>query len=220
MTAPKAATQTYDPPEPAALLRKRGPGLRKTLAGAVLSVAVAGALAAGGWGLVLAQVSPPTPAAGAAVPMGEAAEVPGGLLRVDDVLPERMEHAQTGKFAQSGMNMSGMGVDMVPEGQQRFTVEISLAAGSGGLDYSAGDFRLSGEGVKESAPIRSQLGDGALPAGSETHGGLIFQAPQGARDLTLSFDGGEPVALELEGSGAGSSHASGEGEAGGGGHGH
>jgi hypothetical protein len=25
-----------------------------------------------------------------------------------------MEHVQTGKFAQSGMNMSGMGVDMVP----------------------------------------------------------------------------------------------------------
>lgn len=196
MTAPTVAKQAHDPPENAALSRKRGAGARKVLAGLLLSGAVAAALVAGGWGLVSTQASPLPVAAGAAVPVGEAAEVPGGLLRVDGVLPEHMEHAQTGKFAQSGMNMSGMGVDMVPEGQQRFTVEVSLAAGDGGLDYSAGDFRLSGGGVAGAAPIRSQLGDGVLPAGSETHGALVFQAPRDAEGLTLSFDGGEPVALE------------------------
>lgn len=195
LTSSKLTPQTYDPPELAEPLRKRGPGLRKALAGTLLSVAVAGALAAGGWGLISTQTSQPT--SGEAVPLGEISEVPGGLLRVDGVAPEHMEHAQTGKFAQSGMNMSGMGVDMVPEGQQRFTVEVSLAAGQGGLEYAAGDFRISGDGVEESAPIRSQLGDGTLPAGSETHGALIFQAPEDARDLVLSFDGGEPVALEL-----------------------
>lgn len=73
-------------------------------------------------------------------------------------------------------------------------MEVSSAAGKGGLDYSAGDFRLSGEGIEGSAPIRSQLGDGTLPAGSETHGTLIFQAPEGVESLALSFDGGEPVA--------------------------
>lgn len=142
-------------------------------------------------GLVSAQVAPPAVTAAGAVPVGEVAEVPGGLLRVDAVLPEHMAPMQMGKLPRSSM-----GVDMVPEGQQRFTVEVSLAAGKGGLDYSTGDFRLSGEEIEGSAPICSQLGDGTLPAGSETHGALIFQAPAEAKGLALSFDGGEPIGLD------------------------
>lgn len=61
-------------------------------------------------------MAPPAVTAAGAVPVGEVAEVPGGLLRVDAVLPEHMAPLQMGKFSQSGMNMSGMGVDMVPEG--------------------------------------------------------------------------------------------------------
>lgn len=69
-----------------------------------------------------------------------------------------------------------------------------MASSKGGLDYSAGGFRLSGEGIEGPAPIRSQLGDDTLPAGSETHVALIFQAPEEAKGLALSFDDGEPVA--------------------------
>jgi hypothetical protein len=81
-------------------------------------------------------------------------------------------------------------------------VEVSLAAGNGGLDYSAGAFRLSGEGIEGSAPTRSQLGDDTLPAGSETPGALIFQAPEEAKGLALSFDGAESVALDPGNGGA------------------
>lgn len=202
MIAHKAAAQTFDSQEITALPQKRGPRIRKALAGALLAAAVAAALAAGGWGVVSAQVPQPAAAAGDAVPQGEVAEVPGGLLRVDDVIPEHMAPMQMGKFAQSGMNMSGASMDMTPEGQQRFTVEVSLAAVDDGLDYSAEDFRLIGEGVEDASPVRSQLGDGTLPAGSETHGAVILQAPEDTKDLMLSFDGGEPVALELGGSGS------------------
>lgn len=212
MIAQKPAEQTYNVSELAAQSEGR-PWLRRAVAGALLSVAVSAALTAGGWGLFAAQVSHSATVAGHAVSQGEVAETPGGLLRVDDVLLERMEHAQTGKFSKSGMNMGGMGVDMAPEGQRRFTVEVSLSAGSGGLEYSAEDFRLTGGGMKEATPVRSQLGDGVLPEGSDTHGVLIFQAPEDASGLMLSFDGGEPVALDLgNGGSAGDGDASGEGE--------
>lgn len=219
MTAPKITPQTHDSPESTAPGEERSSKLRKTVAGALLSIAVAAVFAASGWGLFSAQVPQTASAVAArhAVAQGEAAEVPGGLLRVDDVIPEHMAPMQMDKFQRSGMSMSGMGMDMAPEGQRRFTVELSLAAGSGGLEYSARDFELTGEGMEPAAPIRTQLGDGVLPAGTETRGSLIFQAPQDASGLVLSFDGGDPVALELEGSGSsGHGHASGEGSQSGG----
>lgn len=200
LKATKAAAQTQAIPESADIGGKRGKGLRRVAAGTLLSAAVALSLAAGGWGLLSAQVPQTAHAVDArnAVAQGEVAEVPGGLLRVDKVIPEHMAPMQMDKFKRSGMNMSGMGIDMVPEGKRRFTVDVSLAAGPDGLNYSKEEFRLTGEGMKAVTPIRSrQLGDGMLPAGSEMHGPLVFQTPQDASELMLSFDGGEPVALDL-----------------------
>lgn len=219
MTAPRVPALNTDP-EPDAAARGRSPRARKTLAGLLLSAAVAAALAAGGWGLLSAQI--PQASAGEAVAQGESAEVPGGgLLRVEDVIPEHMAPMQMDKFAKTGMNMSGMGMDMTPKGQQRFTVQLSLAARDGGLTYSADDFRLIGEGVEEAAPIRSKLGDGALPSGSRTNGSLVFQAPEESDGLMLSFDGGEPVALDLgEKSAADDEDGGSQGGASSGSHGH
>jgi hypothetical protein len=208
LKATKAAAQTQAILESADTGGRRGKGLRKIAAGTLLSAAVALSLAAGGWGLLSAQVPQTAHAVDArnAVAQGEVAEVPGGLLRVDKVIPEHMAPMQMDKFKRSGMNMSGMGVDMVPEGKRRFTVDTSLATGPGGLDYATEDFRITGENMKEVSPIRSQFGDGAiLPAGSEKHGVLVFQTPSDASDLMLSFNGGEPVALDL-GKGGSSGH--------------
>ncbi|MBA2442074.1 MAG: hypothetical protein H0V53_06665 [Rubrobacter sp.] len=201
MTSPQATVEKVAHDSEAAGVREgRASRPRRLIAGVLLSVCVTAALAAGAWGLLSPQVSP---AAG----LGETVEVPGGLLRVESVAPEQMEHAQTDGFAQSGMQMSSMGVDMAPEGQGRFSVEVALAAGDAGLSYSPEDFLLAGEGVKETAPIRSQLGDGVIPAGSETSGLLVFQAPEKAEGLTLSFDGGASVAIDPgSASGSGGSH--------------
>ncbi len=164
-------------------------------AGALLFVAVLVALAAGGWGLLVSLGAPAPPAA-----VGETVEVPGGFLRVDGITPEHMAPMQAGKFGASGMSMSSMGMDMAPEGFRRFTVEVSLAAPEGGsLDYSAEDFRISGAGVPETGPVRHQLEAGTLPPGSGTSGALIFQAPEEAGNLLLTFgDARQPVVLELE----------------------
>jgi hypothetical protein len=88
---------------------------------------------------------------GAAGCGGHGGEVPGGHLRVDKVTPKYMAEMQVGKFAQSAMSMSATGMDMAPEGQQRFTVEVTPAAENGDIAYSPvrlPDLRRRGGGVR------------------------------------------------------------------------
>lgn len=169
---------------------KEVPQYRSLAGGLILATAVLATLIAGGWGVIssLAIEAPPAR-------IGETVEVPGGLLRVEKVTPEK----QMSGAEPAASDSSGEKMEMAPEGSRRFNVDVTLASReSGGLDYSAEDFRLTGEGVKESGPVRTRLDAGTLPEGSAVSGGLVFQAPEKARDLTLSFDGGRPVALDLE----------------------
>ena len=126
--------------------------------------------------------------------------VPGGLLRVDRVVPEHMVPMQHSKFADAGMSMSAMGMDMPPAGSRRFTVEVTLVGqASGGLRYTADDFQISGDGVAATGPLRSLLGNGVVPSGSAMSGTLVFQVPETAQQLYLHFAGAaHPVALELD----------------------
>src|SRR3712207_7379842 len=100
------------------------------------------------------------------------------------------------------MSMSSMGMDVAPEGQRRFAVDVTLAASEGSdLSHSPrDDFRISGKGIEDSAPIRYQLEGGTLPAGSAISGSLVFQAPEEVRSVMLSFgdDGGQKIALDLK----------------------
>jgi hypothetical protein len=155
-------------------------------------------LAAGAWGLSSALgAEAPTPTAR----IGEPVAVPGGFLLVDKVTPEHMAAMRSGKFAASGMNMSGMGMDMAPEGTRRFAVDITLAAEGGDLSYSPEDFRVTGEEMKKEAhPIRHRLGASTIPAGSAVSGSLVFQVPEAAKELVLSLGdagGRQQVALDL-----------------------
>jgi len=158
------------------------------------------ALAAAGWGVIYSLLNTEAPPAR----VGETVEVPGGLVRVDSVSPEHMASMQVGKFAQAGMaGMSSMGMDMAPEGQRRFVVDVTLGTKDGDLSYSPEDFNISGEGVKKSAPIRDQLDSGTIPAGSAISGTLVFEVPEETTKLMLSFgDDGQKVALNLNDSGA------------------
>jgi Domain of unknown function (DUF4352) len=170
------------------------PARLATLAKFVFVLTVVAALAATAWGVIYSLAAEAPPAR-----VGETVEVPGGLLRVDSVSPEHMASMQMGKFAQAGMaGMSSMGMDMAPEGQRRFVVDVTLGAKDGDLSYSPEDFSISGEGVKQSAPIRDQLDSGTIPAGSAISGRLVFQVPEETTKLMLSFgDEGQKVALNL-----------------------
>lgn len=175
------------------------------ITGLLLALVTMAVLAAGGWGVISSLNAERLPAG-----VGDAVGVPGGMLLVDKVTPERMASMQMGKFAQAGMSgMSSMGMDMVPEGQRRFVVDVTLAAESADLSYSPDDFRVSGKGLKESGPIRHQLDAGTLPAGGAISGSLVFQAPVEAKELTLSFgDKEQKIALNLDPAEEGDSHSS------------
>ena len=178
---------------------------RARAANLLLLAAVVAALAAGVWGLIslLGTEAPPAR-------VGEAVEVSGGVVAVDKVTPEHMAPMQSSKFSAGGMNMSSMGMDMAPEGYERFAVFVTLAADEDGdLAYSSEDFRVSGEGMKEDGPVRSELEVGTIPAGSAVSGNLVFQAPEEAKELKLSFDGGRSVALDLGPAAGNSGHSHG-----------
>lgn len=168
---------------------------RPLIAGAVLFVATLAVLATGGWGLLASLASPAPPAA-----VGDTVEVPGGFLRVDDATPEHMAPMKMNKFGASGMSMQSTGMDMAPEGFRRFTVDVSLAAPEGqSFGYAAKDFTLSGDKMDETGPLRHQLEAGTLAPGTATSGALVFQVPDEARNLMLTFgDGRQPVALDLK----------------------
>lgn len=180
---------------------KKVSGRRSLFAGAFLFIFTLAAFAAGGWGLLASVGSQASP-----VNIGDTVDIPGGLLRVDGVTPESMAPMQTQKYQRSGMSMSANVPDMTPEGYKRFNVDVSLAAENGDVNYSAKDFLLTGEGIDQVTPLRNELDPGLLPEGSAIQGILVFQVPEDAKNLTLTFDGSrQPIALELP-KGDGHSH--------------
>ena len=189
---------------------------RAAVGHALLSAGVAFALSAGAWG-TFASIGAEPPAA----KIGGWVDASGGLLRVDRVAPESMAAMQMGKFAEQGMSMgSATGMDMAPDGQRRFAVDVTLAAPEDGeLAYSTDEFRLTGAGLEGTGPHRDTLSEGSIPAGSRVSGTLVFQAPEDADGLELRLgEGGDPVALPLEpisGNGGGEDGGA-EGGAGGG----
>ena len=159
----------------------------------LLGLLTVGLLAGSGWGVLSYGAPQRLPAS-----EGEAVEVPGGLLRVERAVGEKMAPMQNGKFKDQGMNMSAAGMDMAPKGYRRFAVQVALAADAEELSYAPDDFRASAGGDEGSGPVRSQLGDGLVAPGSEVAGTLVFQVPEGKEQALLSFkDGTRPVSVRL-----------------------
>ncbi len=153
----------------------------------VTAVVLACVGAAGWWGLSTRQEL-----AGLAT-IGEAVEVPGGLMRVDGVRPEVMVHQMTG-----GMPMSMM-PDPVPDGFARFSVDVTLIATEpGGVEFEPDRFRVGGEGVPATPPHRPPVAAATVPEHEMMSVSLLFQAPVGADDLWLSYRGA-PRSVLLEG---------------------
>ena len=162
--------------------------LRPWLAGGVLALALIGALAAGYWGLVASRGHEGTPEEQAAI--GEIVAVPGGQMRIEGVAPELIQHG-----TMAGMSMP----DPVPDGYRRFSVDVTLLALSeGGLSYSPGSFTISGEGVEAAGPHRAAVAPGVVPQNMRMSMSMVFQAPEDADHIWLTFKGADRRVL-LEG---------------------
>ncbi|MBA2451879.1 MAG: hypothetical protein H0V47_01810 [Chloroflexia bacterium] len=172
---------------------------RHFVAIALLALASVGVLVAGLWGLQTPGDEHHEEHPVAAAALGETVEIPGGLLRVDRVIPESMVPMQMSNFAASGMNMSASGMDMPPEGFRRFAVGLTLVGeAKSGLHYSPDEFQVTADGMEPSGPHRHTFVGEAIPSGSSVTGELVFQAPDTATSVLLTFPGADrPVALDL-----------------------
>ncbi|WP_298456720.1 hypothetical protein [uncultured Cellulomonas sp.] len=119
-----------------------------------------------------------------------------GLVRVDAVVSAaRPQHA-----------MPGMGTDEDPvaAGDRRVSVDVTLLAGAGPLEYAADRFALAVDGAAaDPLPHRAVLPGDVLPAGTQLSGTLVFDVPVDATSATLSYRGAgsTDVALPPEASG-------------------
>ena len=87
-------------------------------------------------------------------------------------------------------------VEDVPEGLQRFSVTVTLAADDGAaLTCTRRDFTVSRPGVQPVVPVSGQIKGATLQAGTAVSGGLTFDVPKESSQLTLQFRGGQTVAL-------------------------
>ncbi|HET7397578.1 MAG TPA: hypothetical protein VFJ94_03555 [Intrasporangium sp.] len=169
---------------------------RETL---LMAVCVLAVLGAGLWGLARRDDS-----AGPAAGVAGVVEVPGGLLRVEAVVPYDPGKLHSGMQQTSGSAaMPGMAPPMDPDpvaaGKRRFSVRVGLTATeSQGVRLSASSFTVSGGGVAPTPPRSDQLGISLVPQGASTSGELTFEVPASARSLSLAFVGGrEALPLEL-----------------------
>lgn len=129
---------------------------------------------------------------------GDTVAVPGGTISVTAVIPETIGPMNHSGYAQLGMSMQTMVPDSTPEGQRTFTVLVSLVgAAAGGLDAAAERFTVSGAGLAAEAPLRAELGDALVPPGSGMTGVLVFRVPAELEAVTLRYDGGHPITLQL-----------------------
>ena len=109
--------------------------------------------------------------------------VDSGIARVDGVISAaRPQHA-----------MPGMGTDDDPvaEGMRRISIDLTLAAGTEELAYSAGRFTLDVDGEPaDRQGHRDVLPGEVLPAGTQLSGTILVDVPVGATTGTLRYDGG------------------------------
>lgn len=161
---------------PADVIARRGQTL---LIGAVLmtlSVVLGAAL-------VIRAFEPGTATSGG-VTSHAAVSLSGGQLTINNVTPEVMAHPK-------GMPASMM-PDPVPDGFQRFSVDVTVAAGAtDAVPYEAGKIRVTARGMEPTAPMRGSLGEGVVPPDAQVSGSLLFQVPEDVREVRLSVIGAE-----------------------------
>lgn len=161
------------------------------------TAALIGLLAALGLGLTLQQIGSMGGVVWAAA-VGDEVPIPGGTMRIEEVMPEHLDPMNHGRFASLGMTMQAMVPDSTPEGQRTFSVLVTLIGqGPDGLQLSAEQFTLSGGAVAGVAPLRSDQGRYLVPPGSGMTALLVYRVPVELESATMRYAGGMPVVLTL-----------------------
>ncbi|MEX5294027.1 hypothetical protein QYM41_01940 [Kocuria sp. CPCC 205268] len=157
-----ATLPTSGAPAPA---RPAGRGSRRWVVPAVFLLGLLGVLG----GAVLGQDEEP------GAPLGAVATVPGGLARVNGVLPEEPE---------PGAPAAGDGT--AEDGTHRVRVLLELTAlESGGVDFDAADWEVERLGGESSRVLHASVQDQALAQGGVLRTELLFEVPDRALELTL-----------------------------------
>ncbi len=168
--------------QPVAISRRRLD--RRVLAGLLVAAAVVLISAAGTWGILLDRVDHNDHGP-------QWFTVPGGQLRVGELAVSEVDHSL----------MKGMPAmteaDRAPEGYTRFTLPMSLAADGDNLAWTEQDFVITTASRERRLPVRSELGDGTVPAGTQVSGSVTFDLPDESVGLSLRFRGGASIALHV-----------------------
>ena len=147
-----------------------GGSIRATILLLITGVLVVGLAA---WGLVSSRSVPPQ--VGDPVPLDGGEFIVAGAFVVDDPMAS-MTAANSQQFAMSGMSMSQMLPDAVPEGMKRVAVELILAAGDEEMSFPTDGVRLVAGDV--TYPVyRALLGDERLNPKERLSGVVTFEVP-------------------------------------------
>lgn len=146
---------------------------RRRLLPAVLVLGLGGVLG----GAALAQDEVPS------TPLGAVAPVPGGLARINGVLPE-------------GETVPGPQDEQAEDGTHRVRVLLELTAlEPGGIDFAADDWAVERLGGGESPVLQASATQESVRQGDVLLAELVFEVPDRALELVL--DGADDVRLSL-----------------------
>ncbi|MFI7579400.1 hypothetical protein [Kocuria kalidii] len=116
-------------------------------------------------------------------PLGAVAPVPGGLARINGVLPE-------------GDAVPGAGDEEAGDGTHRVRVLLELTAlEPGGIDFRADDWVVERLGGGESPVLQASVAEQSVPQGDVLLAELLLEVPDRALELTL--DGAGDARLSL-----------------------
>jgi hypothetical protein len=161
-----------------------GPRWRRSRAVSIALIAVALLLLAGGVTVfVLPDGAPPS------TPLGAAGSAPGGLARVNGILPVESD----GWLPPDG---SAAFDRPAADGVHRVRILLELTAlDAQGIDFSAADYAITGLGSGRPPLVWAEPADGSLRQGESVTATLVFEIPNEAVSLTLVGPGGMRLAL-------------------------
>lgn len=153
------------------------------LAGLLTAMGVAAILAVGLWGVSFTL--------GATHDLGPRwVGVPGGHVRVGELTNTEVDHSlMKGTAAMAD-------ADAVPPGYTRVSVDVSVSADDEDIVWEDPDFVMTSRDGTSATPVRTELGDGKVPFGTQVSGTITFDVRRDAVGFSLSFRGGEAIELE------------------------
>jgi len=125
-------------------------------------------------------------------PLGAATDIPGGVARVNGVIPLERD-------GWLPADPPAVLTDPVPAGSHLVRIELELTAlGPEGAAFSADDYSILGLGAERLRPLWASPDAAALPQGDVLSTTLVFEIPDRAIALTLEGQHSGRLALGAE----------------------